>query len=458
MRHVPDVSADADPASGYSVYCTVSASNCSGWLTIGGTSAAAPLWAAIATDINGYLASQGKSSLGSINSTLYSLFNTSQNYAPYHDITSGNNLYYNATSGYDVASGIGSPDAWNIARDVAGGNGGGNDFSISASPNNLSIAQGSSGSSTISTAVTSGSAATVNLTASVSPAGPTVTLSPSSVTAGGSATLNVNVGSSVGTGTYTITVTGTEGSATHATTVTLTVTPGGGGNNFSISASPNSLSIVQGSSGSSTINTTVTSGSAATINLTASVSPSGPVVTLSPGSVTAGGSATLNISVGSSVATGSYTVTVTGTEGSVTHSTTVAVTVTGNSGGGGLTNPGFETGNLNGWTCVSGDTVVSSPVHSGSYALKIVPSGTETGQCSQTVTVLPSHTYTLSAYLNGPYAFLGIQGGSTDWVVNSSYTKVSITFTTSASQTSVTIFAHGWYGQGAIYADDFSLS
>ncbi len=50
---------------------------------------------------------------------LYQLFNTSQTYTPYHDITSGNNLYYSATSGYDLASGIGTPDVWNLARDAA---------------------------------------------------------------------------------------------------------------------------------------------------------------------------------------------------------------------------------------------------------------------------------------------------------------------------------------------------
>ncbi|HVU70511.1 MAG TPA: S53 family peptidase [Ktedonobacteraceae bacterium] len=127
-RHVPDVSADADPNTGYSVYCTVSASGCSSssaWIVVGGTSAAAPLWAAVATDTNEYLTNLGKSTLGAVNSKLYTLFNTTQSYTAYHDITTGNNLYYSATTGYDVASGIGSPDVWNFARDAANGSGGG---------------------------------------------------------------------------------------------------------------------------------------------------------------------------------------------------------------------------------------------------------------------------------------------------------------------------------------------
>lgn len=105
------------------------------------------------------------------------------------------------------------------------------------------------------------------------------------------------------------------------------ISNGGGSNDFSISASPTSLTISQGSNATSKISTAVTSGSAGTVSLTASVSPSGPTASLSPTSVTADGSSTLTVTVGSTVATGSYTVTVTGTEGSAQHSTTVSVTV-----------------------------------------------------------------------------------------------------------------------------------
>ncbi len=125
-REVPDVSADADPNTGYSIYCTVTAAGCSGgWTEVGGTSAATPLWAASAADTNQYLAGLSKATLGSASADLYKLYNTTQTYSAYHDITSGNNLYYNATSGYDLASGIGSPDVWNFARDLAGTSGGG---------------------------------------------------------------------------------------------------------------------------------------------------------------------------------------------------------------------------------------------------------------------------------------------------------------------------------------------
>ena len=238
-------------------------------------------------------------------------------------------------------------------------------FSISANPTSLTVAQNSSGTSTISTTQV-GSAGTVNLSASVSPGGPAVSISPASVAAGGSATLTVNAGSAAA-GNYTVTVTGTEGSNTHSTTVAVTITTVVA-NDFSISASPASVTIAQGSSGTSAISTAVTSGAPATVNLTASVNPGGPTASLSPSSVTAGNSATLTINVGATVAAGNYTVTVTGTEGSATHSATVSVTVTAASSG--IVNGGFETGNLSGWTS-SGTTAVVTGGHSGTYAARV---------------------------------------------------------------------------------------
>ena len=111
-REVPDVSADADPATGYAVYCTVTAAGCqsSGWIEVGGTSAAAPLWAGSTASINDYLQQQQKSRIGFASPVLYGLNNATQSYPPFHDVTTGNNLYYPATANFDEASGWGSPD------------------------------------------------------------------------------------------------------------------------------------------------------------------------------------------------------------------------------------------------------------------------------------------------------------------------------------------------------------
>ncbi len=126
-------------------------------------------------------------------------------------------------------------------------------------------------------------------------------------------------------------------------------------------------------------------------------------------------------------------------------------------------NAGFESG-LTGWTCSAGSgTTVSSPVHGGSAALKATPGGQDNARCSQTVAVKPNSTYTLGAWVQGGYAYLGVTGtGTTDvstWTPDStSWKQLTTTFTTGASTTSVTVYTHGWYGQAAYYADDVSVS
>ncbi|BCL77752.1 chitinase [Ktedonobacteria bacterium brp13] len=123
-----------------------------------------------------------------------------------------------------------------------------------------------------------------------------------------------------------------------------------------------------------------------------------------------------------------------------------------------VSNPGFETANLSSWSCNSGDQVVTSPVHSGSHALQVTPTNSTTGECDQTINVQANHTYTLSAYVDGSYAYIGVQNGASNWTSSGSYTKLGVTFTTSSSQSSITIYIHGWYAQGNVYVDDFSLS
>ncbi|GAA2883298.1 glycoside hydrolase family 18 protein [Streptomyces mexicanus] len=126
-------------------------------------------------------------------------------------------------------------------------------------------------------------------------------------------------------------------------------------------------------------------------------------------------------------------------------------------------NAGFESG-LSNWTCSAGSgTTVSSPVHSGSAALKATPAAQDNAQCTQTVAVRPNSTYTLSAWVQGGYAYLGATGtGTTDvstWTPDTStWKELRTTFTTGSSTTSVTVYLHGWYGQAAYYADDVSVT
>jgi hypothetical protein len=116
-REVPDVAADADPRTGFAVFCSCFGTG--GWAKVGGTSMSSPLWAALAA-----LADQGQS-VGFLNPTLYQSQCTAS--AVLNDVTVGNNQplgsapsnpphvpsgpYYQATPNYDLATGLGTPIA-----------------------------------------------------------------------------------------------------------------------------------------------------------------------------------------------------------------------------------------------------------------------------------------------------------------------------------------------------------
>lgn len=108
----------------------------------------------------------------------------------------------------------------------------------------------SNGASTITTTVSGGFSSTIALSASGQPSGVAVSFT---------STLSMTVGSAAATGTYTITVTGVGGTETHSATVSLTITPAVNPN-FTISASPASVSVTRGGSGTSKITATIAGG------------------------------------------------------------------------------------------------------------------------------------------------------------------------------------------------------
>lgn len=121
-----------------------------------------------------------------------------------------------------------------------------------------------------------------------------------------------------------------------------------------------------------------------------------------------------------------------------------------------LTNPGFEAGNLSGWSC-SGGSVTTNPVRSGSYALAGAATASDHAKCTQTVTVVPNTTYTVSAWVRGNPVYLGITNGPSTWTAATAFTQLSLSFTSAAGQTSAQLYLHGWYGAGTYYADDVVL-
>ncbi|WSP43434.1 carbohydrate binding domain-containing protein [Streptomyces sp. NBC_01244] len=124
-----------------------------------------------------------------------------------------------------------------------------------------------------------------------------------------------------------------------------------------------------------------------------------------------------------------------------------------------LSNGDFESGTTAGWSCSGGlGSVVGSPVHGGSKALAGAASASDNAKCVQTVAVQPNTSYTLSAWVRGSYVYLGVTGGASTWTPSAAaYTKLTVAFTTGASQTSAEIYLNGWYGQGTYHADDITL-
>jgi hypothetical protein len=128
-----------------------------------------------------------------------------------------------------------------------------------------------------------------------------------------------------------------------------------------------------------------------------------------------------------------------------------------------VSNGGFESGTLAGWSCAGNlGRVVTSPVHSGRYALAADAGLGRTAQCSQEVPVQPGKRYTLSAWVSGERVYLGVSGADLadpeTSTGSAAYTQLRLTFVAPAGTSSVTVWVHGWYAPGTYYADDISLN
>jgi subtilase family serine protease len=211
-RDVPDISLSA--SADHDGYLTCSQGSCvngfraadNSLTVVGGTSIGPPTIAGIVALIN----EKTNSAQGNINFVLYPLAASSP--AAFHDITTGNNevpckagttncpnggqIGYTAGPGYDLASGLGSVDASNLAlawTTVSPPQGSEPDFQFSISPASLRVTRGGSGSATLSVSAVNGFTGNVNLTCAVPSTltGTTCSLNPASVAAGGNATLTV---------------------------------------------------------------------------------------------------------------------------------------------------------------------------------------------------------------------------------------------------------------------------
>src|SRR2546427_2477601 len=197
------------------------------------------------------------------------------------------------------------------------------DFMVSAQ-SSLTVTSGSATTSTITLTSFGNFSGDVDLSESVTPStGLTVSCDPASVflSSGSSANSTCTLTSST-PNTYTVTITASSGSLSHTATITVGV------RDFTISASPTTVNVQAGSSGTSSITLRSVAGFTGTINFSIAVTPSGLTASISPASISlspgGSGSSTLTIN---STKVGTYTVIVTGTSGSSTHSVTITVNV-----------------------------------------------------------------------------------------------------------------------------------
>ena len=214
------------------------------------------------------------------------------------------------TNGRGIVMGTGSPT-------VSGGTG---SFTLKPSANTLSVAQGGSGTDTISVTDVSPFNGNVTLAASGLPTGVTAAFATNPTTS--TSVLTLTASSTAAAGTATVTITGTSGSLTSSTTIALTVTTAG---SFTLKPSAATLSVAQGSSGTDTITVTDASPFNGNVTLAASGVPAGVTAAFATNPTTS--TSVLTLTASSTATAGTATVTITGTSGSLTATTTIALTV-----------------------------------------------------------------------------------------------------------------------------------
>ncbi len=253
----------------------------------------------------------------------------------FHDITIGNNSVpgqagFNATVGYDQATGLGSIDGsvlvshWSDASVVP-------TFQAILSANSLSLTAGSNNSFTVKVAVGGGFNAAVAFSVTGLPSGVVASFTPAALPApgSGSSVIKLTATSAAKAGIYSVIVSATSGTTKQALALSVTVAPAP---TFTLASSATSISVSAGSSKTVTLTTTPSSGFNAAVTLSVTALPAGMTVQVLPSSVVAApgsGATGVTFSAAANVAPKTYSVTVTATGGGVSQKQTLAVSVPG---------------------------------------------------------------------------------------------------------------------------------
>jgi subtilase family serine protease len=310
MRNIPDVALLA--AIQMFLIC-----NNGEWISVGGTSAAAPLWAGFIALANQQAAANGKPPVGFLNPTIYAIGNGSDYASDLHDIATGSNGFA-AIPGFDLATGWGTPAGQPLINDLTSMPSAPS-FGLSAAPSAVSLQAGSGASATIQITPYNGFSGAVSLSVSGLPSGVTGTFG--SISSSGASQLSLTASSGPAPGSYAISVRGVSGTLTSSVGLSLQVT---GTPGFSLQTTPAAVNVTQGGTAAASIAVEPANGFSSTVNLTVSGLPSGVTASFSPAGTTT--VSTLSFVASASAAVGATTVTVTGKSGSL--SATVAITLT----------------------------------------------------------------------------------------------------------------------------------
>jgi len=196
------------------------------------------------------------------------------------------------------------------------------DFSLGLAANSVSVAQGGSGSDTVNITDLNGFSGAVVLGAASLPVG--VTASFAAAGTGASAVVTFAAAASAAPGTYAVTITGTAGALVHAVTLNLQVA---GTPSFSLTATPATLAVQQGTSGSSVIALAPVNGFSGTAAFSVSGLPTGVTASFSPAS--SASSSTMTLTAASNAWVGSFPLTVTAVgAGGIVRTAAVSLSVT----------------------------------------------------------------------------------------------------------------------------------
>ncbi|HEU4935484.1 MAG TPA: galactose oxidase-like domain-containing protein [Vicinamibacterales bacterium] len=198
------------------------------------------------------------------------------------------------------------------------------DFSVTATPASSSVVQGASAAYTVTVGALAGFTGSVALSVTGLPAGATATFNPQTITASGSSALTISTLGTTPAGTYTLTIRGTSGSLARTVNATLIVAPVG---DFTISVTPASQTVQNGSNATYTITITPVGGFTSAVTLSVGSLPKFVNPTFSPSTITQSGNSVLTLTTKKQTKNGTSTVTITGASGTLAHSVNVALIV-----------------------------------------------------------------------------------------------------------------------------------